>query len=231
MTSSSFGSQGLTGTSHVANRSFSGESILVDDESDDHSPTLNIKPEPDSADESDPEPHSTESSLQVDPIAHIVYSKTGSVRLTDQNIELRNVIQRGILEVKGYIAFEHSYPDLVSKNVYAREILLKAAQYHSAVPIEKRMRIDNEYLSALTNLVSAVSLLQFGTDIICRLMLAPVCFAVILRTSRARAYQVTSVSAVRTMTQSLIDFSPIIHIFFHKHSMFVPFFCVKLLPC
>ncbi|KAG1883814.1 hypothetical protein F4604DRAFT_1677531 [Suillus subluteus] len=166
MTSSSFGSQGLTGTRRVekTNRSFSDESILVDDESDNHSPTLNIKPEPHSADESEAEPHSTESSLQADPIACIVYSKTGSVRLTDQNIELRNVIQRGILEVKAYIAFEHSYPDLVLKNIYAREILLKAAQYHSAVPIEKRMRIDNEYLSALTNLIDARASL-FRSDI------------------------------------------------------------------
>ncbi|KAG1758016.1 hypothetical protein EDB19DRAFT_1822927 [Suillus lakei] len=145
-------------------KSFSEESILVDNESNNHSHTLNIKPEPDSANKSDPEPHSTESSLQVDPIACIVYSKTGSVQLTDQNIELCNMIQCGILEVKGYMAFEYSYPDLVSKNIYAQEILLKAAQYHSAVPIEKRMRIDNEYLSALTNLIDACASL-FCSDI------------------------------------------------------------------
>ncbi|KAG1837628.1 hypothetical protein DFJ58DRAFT_734230 [Suillus subalutaceus] len=166
MTSSSFGSQGLTGTRHVekTNKSFSDESTLVDDEPDNHSPTLNIKPEPHSADKSEAEPHSTESSLQADPIARIVYSKTGSVRLTDQNIELHKVIQHGILEVKAYIAFEHGYSDLVLKNVYAQEILLKAAQYHSAVPIEKQMRIDNEYLSALTNLIDAHASL-FRSDV------------------------------------------------------------------
>ncbi|KAG1849695.1 hypothetical protein DFJ58DRAFT_842622 [Suillus subalutaceus] len=155
-----WGSQFKPFNSHVGldnDKSFSEESILVDDESDDHGHTLNIKPEPDSANESDPEPHSTESSLQADPIAHIVYLKTW-------NLELRNVIQRGILEVKGHIAFEHSCPDLVSKNIYAREILLKAAQYHSAVPIEKQMRIDNEYLSALTNLIDARASL-FHSDI------------------------------------------------------------------
>ncbi|KAG1736189.1 hypothetical protein EDB19DRAFT_1910328 [Suillus lakei] len=145
-------------------KSFSEELILVDDKSNNHSHTLNIKPEPDSADKSNSEPHSTESSLQADPIARIVYSKTGSVQLTDQNIELHNVIQRGILEVKGYMAYEHSYPDLVLKNIYAWEILLKAAQYHSAVPIEKRMRIDNKYLSALTNLIDAHASL-FRSDI------------------------------------------------------------------
>ncbi|KAG1846016.1 hypothetical protein F4604DRAFT_1936595 [Suillus subluteus] len=156
MTSSSFGPWSPTARVQV-NRTFSNESILVEDEAeDDHNPTLNISSDSHSTDESDAEPHdSTEPSLQVDPMARLVYTKTGSVRLTDQNIELRKVIQRSILGVKAHIAFEHGYPDLVTKNVYTREILLNAAQYHSAAPIQKRMQIDNEYLLALTNIIDA----------------------------------------------------------------------------
>lgn len=163
MTSSSFESQGPT--SHVKKTS-SNESILAEDEAEDEAEddsdvgTLNIKSEAHSDAESEAESHdTTESSIHLDPTARLVYTKTGSVRLTDQNIELRKVIQRGILEVKAYIAFEHGYPDLVTKNVYTRDILLKAARYHAAAPIERRMQTDDEYLLALTNLVSVVSLL------------------------------------------------------------------------
>jgi hypothetical protein len=188
ITSSSFGPQGPTAPVNKTDRFFSDESILVEDEAedeaeDDYNLTLNIKSEPHSADESEAEPHEpTKSSHRVDPMARIVYTKTGLVRLTDQNIELRNVIQRGILEVKVYIAFEHGYPNLVTKNVYTCDILLKAAQYHGAVPIEKWMWTDNKYLLALTNLVGFVSLLQTNTDIVHRSMLVLVCFAARSRT-------------------------------------------------
>ncbi|KAG1883987.1 hypothetical protein F4604DRAFT_1919798 [Suillus subluteus] len=113
---------------------------IEDEAEDDHNPTLDISSDSHSTDESDAEPHdSTEPSLQVDPM----------------NIELHKVIQRGILGVKAHIAFEHGYPDLVTKNVYTREILLNAAQYHSAAPIQKQMQTDNEYLLALTNIIDA----------------------------------------------------------------------------
>ncbi|KAG2110327.1 uncharacterized protein F5147DRAFT_772579 [Suillus discolor] len=112
---------------------------------------LEIKPEPDVP------PH-------ADTMADLVYTKTGSVRLMDQNTELRKVIHHGILEVKAYIAFKHGYPEIVAKNSYAREILLQAAKHHKTAPIEKRMYVDDEYLSALANLIDAcVSL--FRTEI------------------------------------------------------------------
>lgn len=90
-----------------------------------------------------------------DPMARLVYTKTGSVRLTDQNVDLRRVIQHGILELKAYIAFSHGYPEVIAKNTYAREILIEAAQHLKVEPIEKRMRMDKEYLSALVGLVDA----------------------------------------------------------------------------
>ncbi|KAG1759122.1 hypothetical protein EDD22DRAFT_849484 [Suillus occidentalis] len=167
MTSSSFGSQGPTSRVKKTSRTCSNESILAEDEAEDDSDvgTLNIKSEAHSDAESEAESHdTTESLLRLDPTARLVYTKTGSVRLTDQNIELRKVIQRGILEVKAYIAFEHGYPDLVTKNVYTHDILLKAARYHAAVPIEKRMQTDDEYLLALTNLIDARASL-FRSDI------------------------------------------------------------------
>jgi len=70
------------------------------------------------------------------------------------------VIQQGILEVKAYIAFEHGYPEIVSKNSYARKILLTAALHCKTVPIEKRMRTDEQYLSVLAGLVCIIYLLQ-----------------------------------------------------------------------
>ncbi|KAG2120262.1 hypothetical protein DEU56DRAFT_918405 [Suillus clintonianus] len=167
MTSSSFVSQAPTPRTDKGNRSFSESTLAGDEAEDDHSPTLDIKSEPDSTNDSDAEPHPLKSkahSLQEDPISHLVYTKTGSVRLMDQNVELRKVIQRGILEVKAYIAFEHGYPEIAARNVYSREILLKAAQYHNTAPIEKRMRIDDEYLSALSNLIDARASL-FRSDI------------------------------------------------------------------
>ncbi|KAG2359227.1 hypothetical protein BDR07DRAFT_1488512 [Suillus spraguei] len=167
MTSSSFGSQGPTSRVKKTSRTCSNESILAEDEAEDDSDvgTLNIKSEAHSDAESEAESHdTTESLLCLDPTAHLVYTKTGSVRLTDQNIELRKVIQCGILEVKAYIAFEHGYPDLITKNVYTRNILLKAAQYHAAAPIEKQMQTDDEYLLALTNLIDARASL-FRSDI------------------------------------------------------------------
>ncbi|KAG1835775.1 hypothetical protein F4604DRAFT_1942143 [Suillus subluteus] len=167
MTCSSFESQCPTSRVKKTSRTCSEESILLEDKAKDSDNSnvgsLNIKSEAHSNAESKAESH--ESSLHVlDPTARIVYTKTGSVRLTDQNIELRKVIQRGILEVKAYIAFEHGYPDLVTKNIYTRDILLKAAQYHTAVPIEKRMQTDDEYLLALTNLIDARASL-FRSDI------------------------------------------------------------------
>ena len=94
----------------------------------------------------------------LDPMAHLAYTRTGSVRLTDQNAELRMVIQQGILEVKAYIAFEHGYPEIVSKNSYARKILLTAALHCKTAPIEKRMRTDEQYLSVLAGLVCVIYL-------------------------------------------------------------------------
>ncbi|KAG1721768.1 uncharacterized protein EDB91DRAFT_1274893 [Suillus paluster] len=154
MTSSSFE---LHVPATQTNKSHRSKSTVLEDElEDDHS----LKSELYSADESPsqaelPSIQSKEVSLQVDPTASLVYTKTGSVRLTGQNTKLHNVMQHGILEVKAYIAFEHRYPEIAARNVYAQEILLKAARYHNTVPIEKRMQIDDGYVSALTNLIDA----------------------------------------------------------------------------
>ncbi|KAG1852716.1 hypothetical protein F4604DRAFT_1686560 [Suillus subluteus] len=84
-----------------------------------------------------------------DPMARLVYTKTG-------------VIQCGILELKAYIAFSHSYPEVIAKNTYAREILINAAQYLKTEPIEKHMRTDKEYLGALVGLIDARASLFCG---------------------------------------------------------------------
>ncbi|KAG2029301.1 hypothetical protein BDR03DRAFT_1018585 [Suillus americanus] len=148
MTRLSFGPQPLKRVS----KSNKHSSVVEEDEEDEDS-IFDIKPEP-----------SMSESLHADPMANLVYTKTGSVRLTDQNVDLRKVIQHGILKVKAYIAFKHGYPELVAKNSYAREILLQAAKHHKTVPIEKQMYVDDEYLSALANLINAHASL-FRTDI------------------------------------------------------------------
>ncbi|KAG1794382.1 uncharacterized protein HD556DRAFT_1475272 [Suillus plorans] len=99
-----------------------------------------------------------------DPMARLVYTRTGSVRLTDQNDDLHMVIQHGILELKAYIAFNHGYPEVIAKNTYGREILTNAVQYLKATPIEKRMRTDKGYLSALVGLIDTCASL-FRRDI------------------------------------------------------------------
>lgn len=96
-----------------------------------------------------------------DPMARLVHTKTGSVRLTDQNVDLRRVIQHGILELKAYIAFSHGYPEVIAKNTYAWEILIEAAKYLKVEPIEKRMRMDKEYLGALVGLVCVFFAMSF----------------------------------------------------------------------
>ncbi|KAG2090097.1 uncharacterized protein F5147DRAFT_780406 [Suillus discolor] len=147
MTRSSFGPQPLK---HSSKSNTPSSAVQVKEDEEDLS-ILEIKPEPDVP------PH-------ADAMADLVYTKTGSVRLTDQNTELRKVIHHGILEVKAYIAFKHGYPEIVAKNSYAREILLQAAKHHKTAPIEKRMYVDDEYLSALANLIDARASL-FRTEI------------------------------------------------------------------
>ncbi|KAG2337298.1 hypothetical protein BDR05DRAFT_1005175 [Suillus weaverae] len=88
-------------------------------------------------------------------MAHLVYTKTGSVCLTDQNVDLRRVIQHDILELKAYIAFSHGYPEVIVKNTYAWEIVINAAQYLKTEPIEKCMCTDKEYLGVLVGLIDA----------------------------------------------------------------------------
>ncbi|KAG2047150.1 hypothetical protein BDR06DRAFT_976980 [Suillus hirtellus] len=77
-----------------------------------------------------------------DPMACLVYTRTG-------------VIQRGILKLKAYIAFNHGYPEVIAKNTYGHKILINAAQYLQATPIEKCMRTNKGYLSALVGLIDA----------------------------------------------------------------------------
>ncbi|KAG1836594.1 hypothetical protein C8R48DRAFT_782918 [Suillus tomentosus] len=147
MTRSSFGPQPLK---HSSKSNTPSPTVQVKEDEEDLS-ILDIKPEPDVP------PH-------ADTMADLVYTKTGTVRLTDQNLELRKVVQHGILEVKAYIAFTHGYPEIVAKNSYARELLLQAAKHHKTAPIEKRMYVDDEYLSALANLIDARASL-FCTEI------------------------------------------------------------------
>ncbi|KAG1894664.1 uncharacterized protein F5891DRAFT_1194967 [Suillus fuscotomentosus] len=147
MTRSSFGPQPLK---HSSKSNTPSPIIQVKEDEEDLS-ILDIKPEPDVP------PH-------VDTMADLVYTKTGSVRLTDQNVELRKVVQHGILEVKAYIVFTHGYLKIVAKNSYAREILLQAVKHHETVPIEKRILMLVLASSTLKSRTSPINIPQATFD-------------------------------------------------------------------
>ncbi|KAG1735800.1 hypothetical protein EDB19DRAFT_1830150 [Suillus lakei] len=82
MTSSSFGSQ----PPECASKSHEPSTIEVKGDKVENISALDIKPE-------------SNISPQVSTMADLVYTKTGSVQLTDQNIELCKVIQHGVPKV------------------------------------------------------------------------------------------------------------------------------------
>ncbi|KAG0706654.1 hypothetical protein DFH29DRAFT_872182 [Suillus ampliporus] len=84
----------------------------------------------------------------------LILTECGKVKLTDQDIETRKVVQGAILKMKAYMTFTTGYPELTEKASYSHESLLKAACDRGATAIEKKIQTDVAYVSALAGLGS-----------------------------------------------------------------------------
>jgi hypothetical protein len=94
--------------------------------------------------------------------ARLIRTNTGKLKLTDQDIDTRHVVQRAILEAKVHITFINGYPELTEKSLFTRNALLTAARACGIPPIQDRLKSDDSYVTALATLVRCN--LYFITD-------------------------------------------------------------------
>lgn len=66
----------------------------------------------------------------------LVITNNGKVKMTDQDVPTRRVIQGAILEAKAHITFVNGYPELTEKTSFSRDALLKAAHDRGATSIK-----------------------------------------------------------------------------------------------
>ncbi|KAG2745268.1 hypothetical protein P692DRAFT_20741800, partial [Suillus brevipes Sb2] len=88
-------------------------------------------------------------------IASLVRTESGKVKLLDQNLETRRVLQSAIMEVKCHLFFANGYPELVDKNQVALQALIVVAEKRGVHPIKERLQSDERYASQLGSLVDA----------------------------------------------------------------------------
>ncbi|KAG1764083.1 hypothetical protein EV702DRAFT_1205196 [Suillus placidus] len=88
-------------------------------------------------------------------IASLVRTEGGKVKLLDQNLETRKVLQSAIMEVKCHLFFANGYPELVDKNQVALQALIVVAEKRGVHAIKERLQADERYASQLGSLVSS----------------------------------------------------------------------------
>ncbi|KAG2054971.1 hypothetical protein BDR06DRAFT_971314 [Suillus hirtellus] len=71
--------------------------------------------------------------------------KNAKVKMTDQDPKTRNVIQGSILEAKAYMAFINGYPELIEKNSFSRDALLKLKLTYHYFVVNSRMMLAANY--------------------------------------------------------------------------------------
>ncbi|KAG1765458.1 hypothetical protein EV702DRAFT_1050997 [Suillus placidus] len=76
----------------------------------------------------------------------LVLTGNRKVKMTDQDITTRRVIQGAILKVKAHMTFINGYPELIEKTSFSHDVLLKAAHDHGATSVE--MQIKNNDVEA-----------------------------------------------------------------------------------
>ncbi|KAG1761734.1 hypothetical protein EDD22DRAFT_953734 [Suillus occidentalis] len=76
-------------------------------------------------------------------IASLVRTESGKVKLLDQNLETRRVLQSAIMEVKCHLFFANGYPELVDKNQVALQALIVVAEKCGVHPIKERLQSDS----------------------------------------------------------------------------------------
>ncbi|KAG1858580.1 hypothetical protein C8R48DRAFT_674171 [Suillus tomentosus] len=87
--------------------------------------------------------------------ASLVRTEKGKVKLLDQNLPTRQVIQAAISEVKCHVMFVHGYPELVEKNQLSMRTLLSVAEKRGVDAIKERLQVDELYALQLGALVDA----------------------------------------------------------------------------
>ncbi|KAG2095158.1 hypothetical protein BD769DRAFT_1678501 [Suillus cothurnatus] len=93
--------------------------------------------------------------LKTRSIASLVRTEGGKVKLLDQNLETRKVLQSAIMEVKCHLFFTNGYPELVDKNQVALQALIVVAEKRGMYAIKERLQADERYASQLSSLVDA----------------------------------------------------------------------------
>ncbi|KAG2136519.1 uncharacterized protein EDB93DRAFT_1339429 [Suillus bovinus] len=88
-------------------------------------------------------------------VALLVRTEKGKVKLLDQNLQTRQVIQAAISEVKCHVIFVHGYPELVEKNQLSMQTLLTIAEKHGMHAIKEHLQVDELYALQLGALVDA----------------------------------------------------------------------------
>jgi len=90
-------------------------------------------------------------------VASLFQTETGKVKLLDQNLHTRQVIQAAISEVKCHVMFVHGYPELVQKNQFLMHSLVTMAEKHGVHAIKECLQVDEQYALQLSALVSRFS--------------------------------------------------------------------------
>ncbi|KAG2109508.1 hypothetical protein DEU56DRAFT_762439 [Suillus clintonianus] len=72
--------------------------------------------------------------------AKLILTEHGKVKMMDQDVTTRKVIQGAILEAKAHMTFVNGYPELIEKTSFSRDTLLKAARDHGATSIELKLK-------------------------------------------------------------------------------------------
>ncbi|KAG1839094.1 hypothetical protein C8R48DRAFT_679943 [Suillus tomentosus] len=101
--------------------------------------------------------------------ARLVRTNTGKLKLMDQDIDTRRVVQRAILEAKVHVTFVNGYPELTEKSLFTRNPLLTAARACGVPIIQDRLKSDDSYVTALATLVTAYyRLASVNHHVLCR---------------------------------------------------------------
>ncbi|KAG1891714.1 uncharacterized protein F5891DRAFT_1197478 [Suillus fuscotomentosus] len=100
-------------------------------------------------------------------IASLIKTESGKVKLLDQNLETRKVLQSAIVEVKCHLYFANSYPELVDKNQVALQALIVVAKKRGAHSIKERLQSDKWYASQLGSLSLTIYEVDARVPILC----------------------------------------------------------------
>ncbi|KAG1870498.1 hypothetical protein C8R48DRAFT_698834 [Suillus tomentosus] len=97
-------------------------------------------------------------------ITLLVRTEKGKVKLLDQNLPTRQVIQAAISEVKCHVMFVHGYPELVEKNQLSTQTLLTVTEKRGMDAIKERLQVDELYALQLGALLVYIYAMKFDVS-------------------------------------------------------------------